>query len=169
MTGLLDLDPLVVSRWMCGEDLRGVYQPIVLHDCVLDGVDLEGRTFYEMVEFISCRVTQAHFSQAYFYSTLMVEDCVFEGRFDGRAIQNDGRIVVHSTIFHGWADFGELNLRSQVDLVGVTFAGGTNLLQVLISLDGDRLGRDVRLRECRFRAEDVPKTLDPAAYGIELL
>jgi len=39
VAGLLDLDPLVVSRWLCGEDLRGIYQPIVLHHCTLDGLD----------------------------------------------------------------------------------------------------------------------------------
>ena len=59
VAGLLDLDPLVVSRWLCGEDLCGIYQPIILHDCILDGLDLERRTFYEMVELVGCRVAVA--------------------------------------------------------------------------------------------------------------
>ena len=50
VTGLLDLDPLVVSRWLCGEDMRGIYQLVVLHNCVIDGIDLEGRTLYETFE-----------------------------------------------------------------------------------------------------------------------
>lgn len=166
VAGLLDLDPLVVSRWLCGEDMRGIYQAIVLHDCVLDGIDLEGRTFYEMVELVGCRVAAAHFAQAYFYSILIIEDCVFEGEFHGRGIQSDGRMVVHNTVFAGWAEFGDVSLRGRVDLVDVSFSGGTNLLHVLADSSQERLGREIRLGGCGFRASDVPEGLDVARLGI---
>jgi len=166
ITGLLDLDPLVVGRWLCGEDLRGIYQPIVLRRCVLDGLDLEGRTFYEMVELVGCRIVAAHIKQAYFYSSLLVEDCVFQGGFEGRGIQSDGRVVVHNTVFAGYADFAEASLRGQVNLVDLAFPGGTNLLRTLVSNSRARLGREIRLSGCRFRAEDVPAGLDAARLGI---
>jgi hypothetical protein len=164
--GLLDLDPLVVSRWLCGEDLRGVYQPIILRHCLLDGLDLEGRTFYEMMELVDCRVATAHFKHAYFYSSLLVEDCVFEGDFEGRGIQSDGRMVVHNTVFAGWADFGAISLRGRADLVDVSFPGGTNLLRILANGARDLLGREINLSDCRFRAVDVPAGLDAARWGI---
>ena len=166
VTGLLDLDPLVVSRWLCGEDLRGIYQPIILHDCVLDGLDLERRTFYEMVELVGCRVAVAHFKQAYLYSSLLIEDCVFEGDFHGRGIQSDGRLVIHNTIFTGYADFGGASLRGRVNLVDVSFPGSTNLLHVLANDSQERLGRQIRLDGCRLRAGDVPAGLDAARLGI---
>jgi uncharacterized protein YjbI with pentapeptide repeats len=140
IVGLLDLDPLVVSRWLCGEDMRGIYQSLVLHDCVLDGIDLEGRTFYEMVELVGCRISVAHFTQAYFYSILMIEDCIFEGAFHGRGIQNDGRVVIHNTVFTGWAEFEGISLRGRADLMGASFLGGTNLLHALDSSTHERLG-----------------------------
>ena len=166
VVGLLDLDPLVVSRWLCGEDLRGIYQPVILHNCLLDGLDLENRTFYEMVELVGCRVAAAHFKQAYFYSSLLIEDCVFEGDFCGQHIQSDGRVVVHNTLFVGYADFGEASLRGKVNLVDVSFPGGTNLLHVLVSNSRERLGREIRLDGCRVRAADVPAGLDAARLGI---
>ncbi len=166
VAGLLDLDPLVVSRWLCGEDLHGIYQPIVLRHCILDGLDLEGRTFYEMVELVGCRIAAAHFNQAYFYSNLLVEDCVFEGDFEGQGIQSDGRMVVHNTIFTGWAEFGAISLRGKVDLVDVSFPGGTNLLHILCNGSGERLGREIRFNGCRFHAEDVPAGLDAVRFGI---
>jgi uncharacterized protein YjbI with pentapeptide repeats len=166
VTGLLDLDPLVVSRWLCGEDLRGVYQPIILRNCVLDGLDLEGRTFYEMVELVGCHIAVAHFKHAYFYSSLLVEDCVFEGDFEGRGIQSDGRVVVHNTIFNGWADFSAISLRGRADLVDVSFPGGTNLLRRLTNGARDLLGRQANFSGCRFRAVDVPAGLDAARWGI---
>jgi hypothetical protein len=140
VTGLLDLDPLVVSRWLCGEDLRGIYQPIIVRHSVLDGLDLEGRTFYEMVELVGCHVAVAHFKHAYFYSSLLVEDCVFEGDFDGRGIQSDGRVVFHHTVFAGRADFSALSVRGRADLVDVSFPGGTNLLRILANGSHDLLG-----------------------------
>ena len=166
VTGLLDLDPLVVSRWLCGEDLRGIYQPIILHDCFLDGLDLENRTFYEMVELVACRVAAAHFRQAYFYSNLLIEDCVFEGDFYGQHIQSDGRIVIHDTLFAGYADFGAVSLRGKVNLVDVSFPGGTNLLHMLVSNSRERLGHEIEFSGCRFRAADVPAGLDAARLGI---
>ena len=102
VTGLLDLDPLVVSRWLCGEDMFGIYQLIVLHNCVIDGIDLEGRTLYETFELVGCRVKAAHFAQAYFYSMVMIEDCIFEGDFDGKSIQNDERLVIHNAVFKSY-------------------------------------------------------------------
>jgi hypothetical protein len=166
VTGLLDLDPLVVSRWLCGEDLRGIYQPIVLHHCVLEGLDLEGRTFYEMVEMVGCRVMAAHFKQAYFYSSLLIEDCVFDDDFEGRGIQSDGRMVIHSTTFTGYADFSGISLRNRVSMLGVSFPGGTNLLHVLANGSRERLGQEIMINGCRFRAADVPAGLDAAQLGI---
>lgn len=166
VAGLLDLDPLVVSRWVCGEDLRGIYQPILLRGCVLDGLDLEGRTFYEMVELVGCRIAAAHFKKAYFYSSLLVEDCVFGGDFEGRSVQSDGRVVVHNTVFTGWADFSAISLRGRTDLVDVSFPGGTNLLHGLVNGARDLLGSRIRFRGCRFRAADVPAELGAARLGI---
>lgn len=164
--GLLDLDPLVVSRWLCGEDLRGIYQPILLRHCTIDGLDLERRTFYEMVELVGCRVAAAHFRQAYFYSSLLVEDCVFAGDFEGRGIQSDGRLVVHNTVFTGWADFSGISLRGQTDLVGISFPGGTNLLHVLANGSRGLLGREIRFSGCRLRAADIPAGLGTVRLGI---
>lgn len=167
--GLLDLDPLVVSRWLCGEDLRGVYQPIVLHHCTLDALDLERRTFYELVELVDCRVAAAHFKQAYFYANLLIEDCLFEGEFHGQGIQNDGRIVIYNTIFNNWAGFENADLRGRVDLVDVSFPGGTDLLHVLVNGSGKSPEQEIQFRGCRFRAADVPAGLERASWGIELL
>jgi hypothetical protein len=164
--GLLDLDPLVVSRWLCGEDMRGIYQPISLRECILGGLDLEGRTFYETVELIACRVAVAHFKQAYFYSNLLVEDCTFEESFNGQGIQSDGRMIVHNTVFAGWAGFASLSLRGRVDLVDVSFPGGTDLLYALADGARAQLGREIRFSGCRFRTEDVPAGLDAAQLGI---
>ena len=166
VTGLLDLDPLVVSRWLCGEDLCGIYQPVVLRHCVLDGLDLEGRTCYEMVELVDCHIVVAHFKQAYFYSSLLVEACVFEGDFEGRGIQSDGRVVIQNTVFTGWADFSALRLRGRTDLVDVSFPGGTNLLHVLANGSQKLLGREIRFNGCRFRAADVPAGLDAKRLGV---
>jgi uncharacterized protein YjbI with pentapeptide repeats len=166
ITGLLDLDPLVVSRWLCGEDLRGVYQPIVLHRCILDDLDLEGRTFYEMVELVDCRVTAAHFKQAYFYANLLIEDCLFEGEFHGQGIQNDGRIVIYNTTFNDWAGFENADLRGRVDLVDVFFPGGTDLLHVLVNGSGKSLEQEIQFRGCRFRAADMPAGLEGVLLGI---
>ena len=165
ITGLLDLDPLVVSRWLCGEDMLGIYQLIVLHNCVIDGIDLEGRTLYETFELVGCRVKAAHFAQAYFYSMVMIEDCIFEGDFDGKGIQNDERLVIHNAVFTGWADFEGISLRGRADLRGVSFLGGTNLLQVLSNDVHDRIGYDITFSGCGFRASDVPSGLDPALLG----
>lgn len=166
ISGLLDLDPLVVSRWLCGEDMRGVYQPVVLHGCIIDGVDLERRTFYEMVEFVSCRISAAHFAQAYFYSMLMIEDCIFEGDFHGQNIQNDGRVVIHNTVFTGWAEFEGISLRGRADLMGISFLGGTNLLHALNSSVHERLGHEILLTSCGFHTSDLPAGLDVAKLGI---
>ena len=166
VTDLLDLDPLVVSRWLCGEDLRGVYQPIIVRRCALDGIDLEGRTFYEIVELTRCCIAVAHFRNAYFYSSLLVEDCVFDGDFDGRGMQSDGRVVFHNTIFTGWADFSSISLRGRADLVDVSFPGGTNLLRTLANGSRTLLGHHVNLSGCRFRAADIPDGLDAARWGI---
>jgi hypothetical protein len=166
IAGLLDLDPLVVSRWLCGEDLRGVYQPIVLRSCSIEGIDLEGRTFYEMVELVGCSISTAHFARAYFYTNLLIEDCVFDGDFWGQGIQSDGRVVIHNTTFSGWADFGDTDLRGRADLVGVFFSGGTNLLRVLANGARERIGNEVVFRDCRFRPADVPAELDGVQLGI---
>lgn len=166
INGLLDLDPLTVSRWLCGEDMSGVYQAIVLRDCVIEGLDLEGRTFYEMVELVGCRIGAAHFARAYFYSSLLIEDCAFEESFDGRGIQNDGRVVVHNTVFNGWAEFSDVSLHAGVDLVEVSFRGGTNLLHVLVNGSQEQIGHEIRFRGCRFRASDVPAELFGDELGI---
>ncbi len=166
VTGLLDLDPLVVSRWLCGEDMRGIYQPIFLRHCVLDGLDLEGRTFYELVELVDCRIAVAHFAQAYFYSGLLIEECIFEGDFHGRGIQNDGRMIIHDTVFDGWAEFGGIGLHGMVNLVDVSFPGGTNLLYVLVNGSQERLGREIVFSGCRFRPADIPAELEAAQLGI---
>ncbi len=164
VTGALDVDPLVVSHWLCGEDMRGIYQPIVLRDRILDELGLEGCTFYEMVRLTSCRIAAAHFEQAYFYSALLIENCIFEGRFEGQHIQNDGGVVIHNTIFAGRADLRGASLRGELDLVGVSFPGGTNLLHILTE---NRLKeRRVRLSGCRFRAVDIPPGLDADQLGI---
>lgn len=164
VTGSLDVDPLVVSRWLCGEDMRGVYQPIVLRDCIFDKLSLEGCTFYEMVRLTDCRIAAAHFARAYFYSTLLIENCVFEGRFEGQHIQNDGGIVIHNTVFSGRADFGGASLRGQLDMVGVSFPGGTDLLYILT--ENSLAGHQIRLSGCRFRAADIPAELDVDQLGI---
>ncbi len=164
--GLLDLDPLVMGRWLCGEDMRGIYQPIILHNCLLDEIDLEARTFYEMIELVGCRIAAAHFAQAYFYSSLLIEDCIFEGDFHGRGIQNDGRVVIHNTVFVGWAEFEGLVLRGRADLIGVSFLGGTNLLHILFNNSREQLGREIRLSGCGFHAHDVPAGLEIAQLGI---
>lgn len=169
IAGLLDLDPLVVSRWLCGEDMRGVYQPIIMRDCIIDEIDLEGRTFYEMVELGGCRIMLAHFARAYFYANLMIEDCIFEGPFEGRGIQSDGRVVVHNTVFTGWAEFDDLILRGRADLLGVSFLGGTDLLSVLANGSQERIGHEVVFSGCGFRAADVPdelNQLDVTRFGI---
>lgn len=166
VTGLLDLDPLVVSRWLCGEDMRGIYQPISLHHCILDGLDLEGRTFYELVELVDCRIAVAHFTQAYFYSGVLIEDCIFEGNFRGRGIQNDGRMVIHNTVFNGWAEFGGTSLRGMANLVDVSFPGGTNLLHVLVNGSQERLGREIVFSGCQFRPGDIPAELEATQSGI---
>jgi hypothetical protein len=168
ITGLLDLDPLVVSRWLCGEDLRGVYQPIVLHRCVLDDLDLEGRTFYETVELVDCRVAAAHFKQAYFYANLLIEDCLFEGEFHGQGIQNDGRIVIYNTAFKNWAGFENVELRGRVDLIDVAFPGGTDLLRVLTN-GLEPFGAEIQFRGCQFRPADVPTGLERTLLGITLI
>jgi hypothetical protein len=166
VVGLLDLDPLVVSRWLCGEDMRGIYQPIFLHHCVLNGLDLEERTFYELVELVGCHVAAAHFARAYFYSGVLIEDCIFEGNFNGRGIQNDGRMVVHNTVFTGWAEFDGISLRGRVNFVDVSFPGGTNLLHVLVNYSPERLGREIAFGNCQFRPADVPAGLEAAQLGI---
>jgi hypothetical protein len=166
ITGMLDLDPLVVSRWLCGEDMRGIYQPVVVHRCILDGLNLSGRTFYNMVELIDCRIMTAHLKQAYFYSSLLVEDCVFQEDFDGRSIQSEGLVVLHNTVFAGYADFGGISVRNRIDLLDVSFPGGTNLLCSLMDDSQERLGDGVMLRGCRFRAADIPVELEAQWSGI---
>ncbi len=164
--GLLDLDPLVVSRWMCGEDLRGVYQPIVLDHCVFDKLDLEGRTFYEMVEMSGCRITAGNFRRAYFYAGLLIEDCVFDGDFEGRDMQSDGRIVIRNTVFAGYANFEGIHLHNRVSLLGVSFPSGTNLLRALVEGSQERLEGEISLNGCRFCAADVPAGLETARLGV---
>ena len=166
VTDLLDLDPLVVSRWLCGEDMRGIYQPIVVRHSMLDGLDLEGRTFYETVELVDCHIAAAHFSHAYFYANLLIEGCVFEGDFEGHGIQGDGRMVFHNTVFNGWADFSGISVRGRADVVDVSFPGGTNLLRILANGSRNLLGREINLRRCRFRPVDIPPELDAARWGI---
>jgi hypothetical protein len=166
VTGLLDLDPLVVSRWLCGEDLRGIYQPIIVQHCILDGLNLGGRTFYEMVELVNCRVVVSHFEQAYFYSSLLIEDCVFEGDFEGRGIQSDGLMVIHNTVFAAYADFSGISLRNKVNLLDVFFPGGTNLLHELANGSRGQLGEEITIDGCRFCSADVPAGLETAQLGI---
>ena len=166
ITELLDLDPLVVSRWLCGEDMRGIYQPIVMRRCVMDGLDLEGRTFYEIVELTRCCVTAAYFKHAYFYSSLLVEDCIFAGAFDGRGIQSDGRIVAHNAMFTDWADFSGIDVRGRADLVNVSFPGGTNLLHIMAKRAHDLPRRGIHLSGCQFRPADIPPGLDTTRLGI---
>ena len=166
ITDLLDLDPLVVSRWLCGEDMRGIYQPIVMRRCVLDGLDLEGRTFYEIVELVGCHVAAAYFKHAYFYSRLLVEDCIFTGAFDGRGIQSDGRIVAHNAMFTDWADFSGIDVRGRADLINVSFPGGTNLLHIMAERAHDLPRRAINLSGCQFRPADIPRGLDTARLGI---
>ena len=169
ISGTLELDPLVVSRWLCGEDLRGIYQPIVLHHCSLDGLDLEGRTFYEMVKLTHCRVTRADFKQAYFYSDLLIDRCTFEEHFYGCGIQNDGRVGIHDTRFNSGATFQGMNLRGEVDLVNVSFPGGTDLLHVLSEEAPELLGQSFRFKDCRFRPADIPSELNASSLGIQPL
>jgi hypothetical protein len=131
VTGTLNVAPLATSCWLCGEDMRGVHQTIALRDSILDELSLEGCTFYKMVRLNGCRIAAAHFARAYFYSALLIENCAFEGPFEGQHIQKEGGVVIHNTVFSGWADFGGASLRGQLDLVGISFPGGTNLLYIL--------------------------------------
>jgi hypothetical protein len=163
VTGSLKVDPLVVSRWLCGEDMRGVYQPIVLRDCLVDQLSLDGCTFYDMVRLVGCRIAAARFARAYFYSILLIENCTFEGSFEGQHMQNDGGIVVRNTIFSGWADFGGASLRGELDFIGVSFPGGTNLLCLLTE---ELTKHKIRFNSCRFRAADIPAELDLDQLGI---
>jgi hypothetical protein len=165
IAGSLGVDPLIVSRWLCGEDMRGVYQPIVLRDCILDELDLEGCTFYETVQLTGCRIAAAHFAEAYFYSFLLIENCVFEEPFEGQHVQNDGGLIVHNTVFTGRADFSGASLRGELDLVGVSFPGGTNLLYLLAD-KWATIGRRTRLSGCQFRAADIPPGLGIDRLGI---
>jgi uncharacterized protein YjbI with pentapeptide repeats len=145
--------------------MRGVYQPIVLQDCILDDLNLEGCTFYETVQLTGCRIAAAHFAKAYFYAALLIENCVFAGSFDGQCMQNDGGVIVHNTIFTGRADFGGASLRGELDLVGVSFPGGTNLLNLLVD-DLASTGHGVRLSGCQFRAVDIPRQMERGRLGI---
>ena len=81
-------------------------------------------------------------------------------------MQSDGRLVVHNTVFNGWADFNGIYLRGRTDLVNVSFAGGTNLLHVLANGSQKLLGHQIQVSGCRFRAADVPAGLDVARLGI---
>jgi hypothetical protein len=166
VTGLLNLDPLVVSRWLCGENMRGIYQPIILRHCILEELDLEGRTFYETVELVGCRVIMAHFRRAYFYSSLLIEDCVFDQDLDAQGIQSDGRMLIHNTVFAGYVDFSGVSLRYKASLLNVSFPGGTNLLHVLANGSRERIGREITLDNCQFRTADVPAGLEAARLGI---
>jgi hypothetical protein len=166
VAGTLDLDPLVVSCWLCGEDMRGIYQPIVLDHCILDGLDLRGRVFYEKVALVGCRIAAAHFEHAYFYAGLLIKDCVFEKDFEGRGIQSDGRVAIHNTVFAGHADFSGVSLRHEVDLFELSFPGGTNLLHVLANGPRERIGQEVVVNDCRFRAADMPVELEMTSSKI---
>ncbi len=167
ITGSFDPDPLVVSRWVCGEDLRGIYQPIMMRNCYIDDFNLSQRTFYERVELVDCHIMAACLQQAYFYSSLLIEDCVFRGTIDGRRIQSDGPIVIHNTVFTGYVDWDELDWRNRVDLLDVSFPGGTNLLQSLCANQTrNRLGREIALARCHFRSADIPDGLDTSCPGI---
>lgn len=167
VTGLLNLDPLTISRWLCGEDMRGIYQPIVIQKCYLDALDLARRTFYDRVELVDCRVETSHFERAYFYVSLLIEDCVFRGDFVGRKMQSEGPIVLHNTVFIGYADFSAADLRDDVSLLDVSFYGGTNLLEELYSHSPKRLGQEITIRGCRFRRADVPEGLDLDTLGVK--
>ncbi len=167
ITGLLNLDPLTISRWLCGEDMRGIYQPIVIQKCYLDALDLARRTFYERVELVDCRVGAACFEQAYFYTSLLIEDCVFRGDFAGRKIQSEGPLMFHNTVFIGYADFGAADLRDDVSLLDVSFYGGTNLLHEIYHNSAKRIGQEINIRGCRFRRADVPDGLDPTSLGVK--
>jgi len=166
ITGNLDLDPLVISRWVCGEDLRGIYQPIILHECEIERLDLSGRTFYEMVELIDCTIEQAALSQAYFYDSLVIGDTRFEGPVDGRYIQADGRVVVHDTLFTHYLDVEGLSLRQHSNFSAVSFTGGTNFLHYI---EKRHFPAGVSLQGCSFRPEDVPAGFDLQAYKSFLL
>jgi len=166
VAGTLDLDPLVVSCWLCGDDMRGIYQPIVLDHCTLDGLNLRGRVFYEKVALAGCRIAAAHFENAYFYAGLLIKDCVFERDFEGRGIQSDGRVVIHNTMFAGRADFSGISLRHEVDLFELSFPGGTNLLHVLAHGLREHIGREIAINDCRFRAADMPAELDMTSLKI---
>ena len=166
VAGTLDMDPLVVSCWLCGEDMRGIYQPIVLDHCTLDGLDLRGRVFYEKVALVGCRIAAAHFEHAYFYAGLLIKDCVFERDFEGRGIQSDGRVAIHNTVFVGRADFSGISLRHEVDMFELSFPGGTNLLHVLANGLRERIGREITVDDCRFRAADMPAELELASLKI---
>ena len=74
--------------------------------------------------------------------------------------------MIHDTVFTGYADFSGARLRGRVNLVGVSFPGGTKLLHVLVNDSRERLGREIRLDGCRLRAGDVPAGLDAARLGI---
>ncbi len=161
IAGPLDLDPLVVSRWLCGEDMRGIYQPIVMHRCFLDVLDLSGRTFYERVELVECYVAASSLRQAYFYDVLLIEDCIFRDALDARNVQSEGPFIIRNTTFTGYADFGGADLRGGATFSGVSFPGGTNLLSGL----GGKMG-PLTISGCRFRPVDIPPGLDPECVGL---
>lgn len=169
ITGLLDLDPLVVSRWVCGEDLRGVYQPIAFHNCDIDQLDLGRRTFYEMVEIVGCVVGQASLFQAYFYASLLIEDTCFEQPVNARGIQSDGRLVIHNTLFAGHVDLSDLSVGQYANFSAVRFVGGTNLLQEASGHWEARFPAGLSLQGCVFRPEDVPSGFDLTSRGGVLL
>ena len=81
-------------------------------------------------------------------------------------MQSDGRVVFHHTVFAGWADFRAVDLRGRVNLVDVSFPGGTNLLHGLVDGSRDSLGREIKFSGCRFRAPDVPAGLGAAQLGL---
>ena len=68
--------------------------------------------------------------------------------------------------FTGYADFSAASLRGRINLVDVSFPGGANLLHVLVNDWRERLGREIRLDGCRFRAQDIPAGLDAARLEI---
>ncbi|MCX7680670.1 MAG: pentapeptide repeat-containing protein [Anaerolineae bacterium] len=164
ITGPLDLDPLVVSRWLCGEDMRGIYQPIVMHRCFLDVLDLSRRTFYERVELVECYIAASSLRQAYFYDTLLIEDCIFRDDVDATNVQSEGPVIVRHTTFTGYADFSGANLRGGATFLGVSFPGGTNLLSGLSSK-----ASPLTISGCRFRPADIPPELDPERLGASVL
>jgi len=169
VAGTLDMDPLVVSRWLCGEDLRGIYQPILFHDCSIESLDIHGRTFYELVEIVGCVVQQANISQAYFYSSLMIEDARFEGAVNATNIQADGRVVIHGTVFTGHVDLSGILLRQSGNLSVVRFAGGTNLLHETVEQWEAHFPAGLSLSGCAFRPEDVPPGFNLEAHQATLL